>query len=225
MTEEAMNNEQNQASERDEAASVQETSGAEQTPDESAQVAKPDSAEPQDEKSDKDEAPAEPKPITAENFTVPEGMTLDAGAMQNFLPVASDLGLNQEQAQKLVDIYAQQMQASKTHFEGQLPELINTHLTKQSDAWAAEAKAHEVIGGDKLEAHIENANKAVNALLGDQSKDYIELLKTTGMGNHPLHILALSKIGEKVSGETNLVMESSAGGGDVTEAQAFYGRK
>ena len=56
------------------------------------------------------EPAAEPKPGSAApesytDFSVPEGHTLDAAAIESATPLFRELGLSQDQAQKLVDFY------------------------------------------------------------------------------------------------------------------------
>src|SRR5687767_12536146 len=52
----------------------------------------------------KEEEPKTGAPEKYEDFTLPEGIELDQAAMEGFLPVAKELNLTQEQAQKLVDL-------------------------------------------------------------------------------------------------------------------------
>lgn len=56
----------------------------------------------QDDKTKETGAPEE-----YEAFTMPEGMEADSALLESASPVFKELGLNQDQAQKLVDIYAQ----------------------------------------------------------------------------------------------------------------------
>lgn len=79
-------------------------------------------------------------------FTAPEGQELDTSALAQFEPVARELNLTQEQAQKLVDVYpkvlagVQQQQAESWQ--------------KQTEDWTAAVKADKDIGGDKLASNL-----------------------------------------------------------------------
>ncbi|HHE1859533.1 TPA: peptidase, partial [Salmonella enterica subsp. enterica serovar Strathcona] len=79
-------------------------------------------------------------------FTAPEGQELDTSALAQFEPVARELNLTQEQAQKLVDVYpkvlagVQQQQAESWQ--------------KQTEDWAAAVKADKDMGGDKLASNL-----------------------------------------------------------------------
>ncbi|MBJ4919195.1 peptidase, partial [Salmonella enterica subsp. enterica serovar Indiana] len=87
-------------------------------------------------------------------FTAPEGQELDTSALAQFEPVARELNLTQEQAQKLVDVYpkvlagVQQQQAESWQ--------------KQTEDWAAAVKADKDIGGDKLASNLGAAQRAID---------------------------------------------------------------
>ena len=79
----------------------EEKPGTEKTAEElAAEKAEKDTAD----KAEKDKKPAAPEKY---EFAAPEGQALDANALAVFEPIAKELGLTQEQAQKLVDIYPQ----------------------------------------------------------------------------------------------------------------------
>lgn len=85
-------------------------------------------------------------------FQAGEGVELDAEALKDFEPVARELNLTNEQAQKLVDAY---------------PKILAGVQQRQADAWqaqteewAATVKADKEIGGDKLTANLGVAQRA-----------------------------------------------------------------
>ena len=63
------------------------------------------------------EAPA----IDAGAFVLPEGVQMDTKALEAFLPIAQEAGINQAQAQKFLDLYvslqSQQVQAKAAEFD------------------------------------------------------------------------------------------------------------
>ncbi len=125
-------------------------------------------------------------------FSVPEDMNLDEAAVEAFAPIAKELDLTQDQAQKLVDIYA----------ERKLDETRGMHdafETVQAD-WQKEAKADKEYGGDNFTANIKLAN---NFLTEYGSADLNTALAETGMGNHPELIRLFVKAG-KVMGDDTL---------------------
>ncbi|WP_209021633.1 hypothetical protein, partial [Helcococcus ovis] len=88
------------------------------------------------------------------DFKAAEGVDLDTEALKDFEPVARDLNLTNEQAQKLVDAYpkilagVQQRQAEAWQ--------------KQTEDWAASVKADKEIGGDKLTVNLSAAQRALD---------------------------------------------------------------
>lgn len=99
-------------------------------------------------------------------FTAPEGQELDTSALAQFEPVARELNLTQEQAQKLVDVYpkvlagVQQQQAESWQ--------------KQTEDWAAAVKADKDIGGDKLASNLGAAPRAIDTFGTKELKEYLD---------------------------------------------------
>ena len=114
-------------------------------------------------------------------FTAPEGAELDSKAVELFEPVARELDLSNEQAQKLAGLWPQlqeQMQQRQAESWGQ-----------QVEQWAADTKADKEIGGDKLQVSVGHAQKALDSFA---SKEFREFLDTTGLGNHPEMVRAFA---------------------------------
>lgn len=99
-------------------------------------------------------------------FTAPEGQELDTSALAQFEPVARELNLTQEQAQKLVDVYpkvlagVQQQQAESWQ--------------KQTEDWTAAVKADKDIGGDKLASNLGAAQRAIDTFGTKELKEYLD---------------------------------------------------
>ena len=153
-------------------------------------------------------------PESYEDFTLPEGMELDEGMRDNFLPMAKEMGLSQEKAQKLVTMYAEQMksgdEARQTAFEGVLQEQMT------------ELKNDPEFGGEKFDENVGVVRKAIEYAGGQELRDALD---ETGMGNHPTLVKAFWKIGKTIS-EDNF-RSSSGDSGDKGEpkskADILYG--
>lgn len=175
---------------------------------------------PQDDKPADGEKPAD-KPAEEKNqkqegapekyeFTAGEGVELDTEALKDFEPVARDLNLTNEQAQKLVDAYpkilagVQQRQAEAWQ--------------AQTEQWAADVKADKEIGGDKLTANLSAAQRALDLFGTPELKEY---LNTTGLGNHPDLVKTFVKIGKAMS-EDGMVDGSNQG--QRSAAEVLYGK-
>lgn len=144
-------------------------------------------------------------------FKPAEGQELDESALKEFEPIARELNLNQEQAQKFVDLYASKI----------VPQLQQKQVeqwTKQTEQWAVDAKADKEIGGDNMTANIGLAQKAFDQFGSPELKEY---LNTTGLGNHPEIIRAFMKVGKSMS-EDSMVMTNNTG--QRSAAEVLYGK-
>ncbi|ENI1096050.1 TPA: peptidase [Enterobacter hormaechei subsp. steigerwaltii] len=142
-------------------------------------------------------------------FTAGEGVELDSEALKDFEPVARDLNLTNEQAQKLVDAYpkilagVQQRQAEAWQ--------------KQTEGWAETVKADKEIGGDKLTANLSAAQRALDQFGTPELKEY---LNATGLGNHPDLVKTFVKIGKAMSEDGMVTGRES---GQRSAAEVLYG--
>ncbi|KJX24912.1 peptidase [Enterobacter hormaechei] len=145
-------------------------------------------------------------------FQAGEGVELDAEALKDFEPVARDLNLTNEQAQKLVDAYpkilagVQQRQAEAWQ--------------KQTEGWAETVKADKEIGGDKLTANLSAAQRALEQFGDPELKEYLD---STGLGNHPALVKAFIKVGKAMSEDKVVTGGHESGGSDLISA--FYPKK
>ncbi|EQA6778039.1 TPA: peptidase [Enterobacter hormaechei] len=159
-------------------------------------------------KSDDEEQKHEGAPEKYE-FTAGEGVELDSEALKDFEPVARDLNLTNEQAQKLVDAYpkilagVQQRQAEAWQ--------------KQTEGWAETVKADKEIGGDKLTANLSAAQRALDQFGGPALKEYLD---ATGLGNHPELVKTFVKIGKAMSEDGMVTGKES---GQRSAAEVLYG--
>ncbi|ENA2905002.1 peptidase [Escherichia coli] len=143
-------------------------------------------------------------------FQVAEGVELDTEALKDFEPVARELNLTNEQAQKLVDAYpkilagVQQRQAEAWQ--------------KTTEQWAADVKADKEIGGDKLISNLSAAQRALDQFGTPELKEY---LNTTGLGNHPDLVKTFVKIGKAMSEDG---MVTGGNEGQRSAAEVLYGK-
>ena len=161
----------------------------------------------QDEKKDGDKPEGAPEKY---EFQAAEGVELDTEALKEFEPVARELNLTNEQAQKLVDAYpkilagVQQRQAEAWQ--------------KTTEQWAADVKADKEIGGDKLKTNLSAAQRALDQFGTPELKEY---LNTTGLGNHPDLVKTFVKIGKAMSEDG---MVTGGNEGQRSAAEVLYGK-
>ncbi|HDT5898418.1 TPA: peptidase [Raoultella ornithinolytica] len=184
-----------------------------QEPAAEAPPAETDKPEPSGDKpeqgSDKDKKPETQAPEKYE-FTAPEGTELDSKAVELFEPVARELNLTNEQAQKLVDVYpkilsgVQQRQAEAWQ--------------KQTEGWAESVKTDKEVGGDKLTANLGAAQRALDQFGTPELREYLD---GTGLGNHPELVKAFIKVGKAMSEDGVLTGKES---GERSAAEVLYGK-
>ena len=137
----------------------------------------------------------------AYEFTMPEGMELDQAMADAATPVFKELGLTQEQADKLVALQAdavqRQAEASQAAFD------------KQLNDWATELKNDSEFGGDAFDENAGIARTAIDKLGSEGLKD---MLDSTGIGNHPELFKFCLKVGK-------LLSEDDPGSGDAGEGE------
>ena len=163
------------------------------------------------------EASAEATPETVEAadyepFTYPENAIVDEALQAEFKLAAKEAGLTQQQAQTLTDLGAK-MQA----------QMLATHQANQQalfEGWADQSKADKEFGGDKLNANLALASKAMDAFATPELK---ELLNASGLCNHPEMIRAFYRAGKAMS-EDNLVPGGKAPAGEQTLADRLYSK-
>ncbi|EAB7110103.1 peptidase [Salmonella enterica subsp. enterica] len=167
-----------------------------------------DGDNPADKPDDKEQKP-EGAPEKYE-FKTGEGVELDTEALKDFEPVARELNLTNEQAQKLVDLYGTKIMPMVQQQQAEA-------WQKTTEQWAADVKADKEIGGDKLTGNLSVAQRALAQFGTPELKEYLE---GTGLGNHPELVKAFIKIGKAMS-EDGMVDGSNQG--QRSAAEVLYG--
>lgn len=135
------------------------------------------------------EAPAVEAEAVAEaadytDFELPEGVEVDASALDAAKPLFKELGLDQAGAQKLVEFYASKL--------GEVAGTISAQAEALTAEWQGQIKQD---WGAKYDANLSVAAKAVQ-LGGPELRD---ALNETGAGNHPAIIKFFHQIGSTIS--------------------------
>ncbi len=156
-----------------------------------------------------DADPATGAPESYADFTMPEGIKIDLAAMEKFTPMAKELNLTQDQAQKLVDIQATMM--------AEAGQAMQDDLDSKIDTWVDGAENDREIGGNEevFDAKVATANKAVVQF---GTTGLLELFDATGIGNHPEVIRVFYRIGKLL--ENDKVMLGSASGPSTPKSAA-----
>lgn len=135
-------------------------------------------------------------PDTYADFVMPEGVEVDSALLTEATPLFKELGLTQDQAQKLVDFQAKQAKAGSESQVDAFNQLMND--------WQEQSKNDKEFGGDKFEENVGIARSAIDKFGTPELK---QLLEEHGVGNHPEVIRFMVKVGkltsEDVPGGTN----------------------
>lgn len=161
------------------------------------------------------EAQAAPQgaPESYADFIIPEGVSIDAELGGSLKDLAKELNLTQEQAQRVMDLGVKQAQGLSTS-------LADTVATAKA-TWAQETMADADIGGEKLQASVTSAQRALNTFGTPALK---QLLDQTGLGNHPEVIRAFAKAGAAISEDTLLPPNPGDGGAGKADTTTFAGK-
>lgn len=149
--------------------------------------AKPEAAPDAEAKPEGEAKPAEGVPEKYE-FKVDGFEFIDTALADKAAPILQKLGLNNEQANALAQVYAEHLTQQGELYEANQQKAFFEKL----DSWEAETQKQF---GDKLPAALESAKVALQYL---ESPELVELLDTSGLGSHPNVIRSLAKLGGRM---------------------------
>jgi hypothetical protein len=164
-----------------------------------------------------------PEAYTA--WTVPEGFSIDEAASTEAGTIFKEMGLSQDQGQKLVDFYSKHSKATSDH----LSDLVR----QQNETWQNEAKNHPDLRG-KLDPGgpvLTTISRALDSLGNAQLKaDFQAAMDFTGAGNHPAFIRAFYALASKLAegshvagnGPSPLGQQAPGSARPPTVARAMY---
>jgi hypothetical protein len=153
--------------------------------------------------------PAAPVVPDAYQFTAPEGTELDAAVVEKASPIFKELGLSQEQAQKLVDFYSAQTSESN--------KAIATAVENMRADWRSQIMSDKDIGG-KIEQVKVELGRAKDRLPAEIRTAFEEAMNVTGMGDHPAIVKGLYEFAKLVNEGTHV-----SGGNPSPHGQAKTG--
>ena len=173
-------------------------------------ASQPDATAPNTAEGNADDASTGDKPVEYEPFTMPDGIPIDETLLASVTPIFQEMGLSQEQAQKLVDFEAQRAQGQATAFQ------------EQVTAWQKSVYEDKEIGGDEaaVKANVALADKVISTHF---ESGFIEALRGVGLTNHPEVIRGLVRIGK------TYMTEDQPGSGQAPQpaksrAEILYGK-
>ncbi len=139
-------------------------------------------------------------------LTAPEGLTLDAQAIEAATPMFRELGLSNDAANKLMPVAAQFAQGITEKINQQIISQVQT----ERKAWLDSARADPEIGGAHWNRTIATAASALDSLGLARGSPFRVLLDESGLGNHPEMIRAFAKVGQAIGEDNDFTRGSRA---------------
>lgn len=141
-------------------------------------------------------------------FEMPKEIPYDKGILDKFTNQVKELKLPKDQAQKILDIGIENVKQQREQ-----------HL-KVREGWVNEIKTDKDFGGDKFNETITRAQRVLSdPEIG--SPKFVQLLESTGLGDHPEVIKILARIDKKY-GEDKAVSGKPSGTTYKSAAELFY---
>ena len=140
---------------------------------------------------DKAEDAPQGGPEAYEDFSVPEGVELDAELLGEFKNVAKELNLPQDAAQKVTDLGVKLAQKWAAESQQATSEMFAD--------WKGRAETDKEFGGDALPANLAVAKKAVDQF---GTPELRELLDVHRLGDNPEIIRFMFRVGKAISEDT-----------------------
>lgn len=151
-------------------------------------------------------------------FTPPEGVTLDPAILEKFEPLARELNLSNENANKLIPLAAELLQnQQKVQAEA---------WSKQIAEWGDVVKADKVLGGENLPGTLKAAGTFMKWLGMPELTALMDIATPEnpsglGLGNHPVLVAAFAKAG-KAMAEDGFIPASREASGKKDLAHQMY---
>lgn len=133
-------------------------------------------------------------------LTAPEGYPISEGALKGLNEVCKTANLNEEQA-KAVMAYMQNNYTTAIAAQQEA-------MQAQAKAWIGEFQADKEFGGDKFDASLADAKRALATF--DESGTVSKMLNETGYGNNPEVLRIFARVGRAL-GEDKLIGRGGGG--------------
>jgi hypothetical protein len=144
------------------------------------------------------------------DLKLPDGSHFDAKALERTAAFAREQGLNNEEAQALLE---REHEVVSTYAQDQ-----KAMMDQRVGEWLVDAKADKEIGGEAFNANAELAKRVVERYGTEAFK---KALNDTGLGNHPELVRVFVRIARSMS-EDQLVIPKAAGGMKKAPEDVFY---
>lgn len=155
--------------------------------------------------------PAKVVPEQYADFKLPDGVEPDGELTTEFKGIAKELGLSQEEAQKVSDVGSKMMQKLATRQQEIGQQLRET--------WDTASKTDKEFGGDAYKANLQVAEKALNSF---GTPELFKLLDESGLRKHPEIIRMFVRAGKAISDDRIIPSGMKMNQGGVDAAKVLY---
>lgn len=115
---------------------------------------------------------------------LPEGFVVEPEVLDGFKATAKEMGLDSPKAQKLFDQYVA--------LEQRRADAAAKEFAARDAKWAAELKADPAFSPQKSAETVKTLRRAIDHLGG---KELADAIMSAGLGNHPVLVRGLLKLG------------------------------
>jgi hypothetical protein len=159
----------------------------------------------------------------AYEFSLPEGMTLDQGLLDKATPTFKELGLTNEQASKLVGIYAEHVKAmgegAGEAAESWYQERRTQEIAQANEAGLSTIKADPEIGGNQFDAVRSRVVEAVGAKGTPELRQTFDKL---GLANDPEIVRFINRLIDYTPTDKGERAGGAGGTGDAPIESRMY---
>lgn len=168
-----------------------------------------------------------------EDFVVPDGFSMNEEDASDFASFSKDLGLDQANAQKVVDKYFEKV--------GNLSAQGTQAQEAMQQEWATAARTDKEFGGNDLQENLAGARKAMNSfsepakdangkailhkegpMKGQQMSEMEVLMGESGWGNHPAAIRSWHRVSKAMSADSYVTGSLAPPTSKKTQAETLY---
>jgi hypothetical protein len=176
----------------------------------------------------KTDAPVVPETYAA--FTAPDNYTIDPTALAAATPVFKELGLTQDQAQRLVDLQVQREITLAKAPEDAVTKMRNDWRGKTMADPELKATVDKTSGKTGMDAVEVNIARTLAVLPVDLQVEFKKAMNITGAGDHPAFVKAFNRLAAYVTEGSHVTGGGPAPGGQQkpntptkpSAAQALY---
>ena len=141
-----------------------------------------------------------------------EGMEIDQEALEEAKPIFDELGVTNEQAKALSELYAKGLQK----FQDNVDSETETQKQAQAQQWKDSITNDAEIGGKSFKENIQLANQVLDTF---GSSEINEAFKDTSIGNNPSIVRLLVRIGKAMQNDKLITGQTNS---HTDPAKVFY---